>query len=463
MYNDHKHEGDLMDKYRSMIEEYNEENGIDDAFITLSDKQTQALEMFKNGENVLVIGSAGTGKSRLIQEMRYVTEKTGNKRIAVCATTGIAAYNIGGVTINSYMGIGTGEHDVETLISRVERKRGMRERIRLTDIMIIDEISMMSGELFEKINAVCQALRRSTRPFGGMQVVLVGDFYQLTPVFKRNTTLYATEDTRLLFESETFTKYFSPSNTVLLTSNYRQADPVFVELLMRVRKGEHTEADMNVLRGRMTTVIKPKREELDRAVYLVSANKHARVINLNNLKQIKSMTQKYIASFEMKGDERITSELKNELVAQFTQKGIMETELKKGARVMLIKNLSVEQGLVNGSVGTIQDFKSKYPVVKFDNGVTETITPVEWELDMKDSIVRGRQVPLMLCWACTIHRVQGVTLDKAVVDLGDVFCDHMVYVALSRVKTLDGLYIGSFNPDKITVNVKVKKYTTPNS
>ncbi len=458
MFNESKLENDLMDKYRSLIEDFHQKNNIEDVFIKLSETQKEALQLFKEGENILVLGAGGTGKSKLIQEMCYQVRETG-KNVVVCATTGIAAYNISGITLNSFMGIGTGEQDIDTLVNRVMRKFWVKERIKYTDIMIIDEISMASAELFEKVNAICQSVRRNMRPFGGIQVVLTGDFYQLLPVFNKNPVLFPNQDTRLIFESSTFKKYFNKKNTIILTQNFRQNDTLFLEVLMRLRRGEQTDSDIEILRKRLTYKLGVDPTDIESAVYLVASNKRAQEINIQNLNSIKEPIVRYSASFNKVGDEKLSEELCKELQGQFMQKGITEVTLKKGARVMLIKNLSVAEGLVNGSVGTVVDFdKLKNPKVKFDNGVEKVIEKVEWELDIGESKATASQLPLMLCWAITFHKSQSTTLNKAILDLGGAFCDHMVYVGLSRLRSLDGLYLTSFDPAKITVNKKVQEY-----
>jgi len=468
MYNQQKQQEELMDKYRGMLEDYGNSEGIDLEMTKLSASQKRALEIFESGRNVLVIGAGGTGKSRLIKEIRYQTERNWpGKRIVVTATTGIAAYNINGITINSFLGIGTGEAELETLIKRVRKKFGIRERLKYTDVLIIDEISMASAELFEKINSICQSIRRSSAPFGGIQVVLTGDLFQLMPIFNKNQALYKEQDTRLIFESPVFLKYFTSQNTINLQENFRQNDSKYIETLMRIRKGTHTPADIELLNTRLlknndiTSSLPPM-------VYLVASNKHAQIINTTNLNGIDSKGYKYNSKFIEEGHKDICSELTRELHAQFNQKGINEITLKLGARVMLIKNISVEEGLVNGSVGTITKFEesehgeSPYPRVKFDNGVERLIVPVEWELELgttgEMSVSKATQLPLMLCWAITIHKSQSLTLDKAMMDLSGCFCEHQVYVALSRVRGLDGLYITSFDKDKIKVNEKVQKF-----
>lgn len=450
-----------MNRMRELIEEYNDNNGIEQKFIELSEEQNKALDLFKKGKNLLIIGSGGTGKSRLIQEMRYHITKgshIGNKTIVVTATTGIASYNINGITINAFLGIGTGEQDIDILVRKIQRKPPVRDRIRNVDILVIDEISMMSAELFEKVNAVCQTIRRSSAPFGGIQIVLTGDFLQLNPVFNKNMNLFKEQDTRLVFESSVFNKYFNKTNTVTLKQNFRQSDAKFLQLLQRIRLGEHTEEDVTLLRTRLVSKLKKSKEDMEGAVHLVASNRQAQEINRINLNKNAEKVIKYDATFIEAGDPEMSGELKKELQSQFTQKGITMIELKKNVRVMLLKNLSVEDGLVNGSIGTVTEYECGFPVVTFDNGIQRAITPVEWELELGNSSCKAVQVPLMLCWALTIHKSQSLTIDKAILDLGECFCNHQVYVALSRVRSLDGVYITSFNPNKVQVCEKVKDY-----
>lgn len=452
-----KSQDNLMNKTRELIEEYNQENGIDEKFIELSKDQQLALDLFKEGKNLLILGSGGTGKSKLIQEMTYHTSKCTSKNIVVTATTGIAAYNINGLTIHSFMGIGTGDQNIDILIRKIRSKPPLRDRIRNVDILVIDEISMMSAELFEKINAICQTIRRSAAPFGGIQVVLTGDLLQLLPVFNKNVELFQDQDTRLIFESKVFTTYFNSNNIVNLKQNFRQSDKVFLGILNRMRVGENTKDDINILKSRFVSKLLAK-DNIRDAVHLVASNKQAQEINRMNLETIKDKGTKYRTAYFEDGDPELTKELKKELQNQFMQKGINEIELKKNARVMLLKNLSVEEGLVNGSVGTIIEFDNGYPIVKFDNGPQRIITPVEWELKLSGSVCKAAQVPMMLCWAITIHKSQSLTLEKAVLELGGCFCEHQVYVALSRVRSLNGLYILSFSVNKVQVSQKVKDY-----
>lgn len=447
-----------MDKFRSMVEEYNKDNKITDSYITLSETQQNAIDLFKEGKNLFVIGAAGTGKSRLIEEMRYYIQQHTPKNIVVTATTGIAAYNINGLTINSFMGMGTGEQNIEVLVKRIRCKPPVRDRIRNVDVLVIDEVSMMSAELFEKVNAICQTIRRSAALFGGIQVVLSGDLMQMLPVFNKNVKLFQEQDTRLIFESKVFRTYFNNDNTVVLRQNFRQSDKVFLALLNRLRVGEHSKDDIDILMSRLLSKLKVSSEETRDIVHLVASNRQAQEINMKNLDQIKEKGKDYKTTYFEGGDTELAKELKKELQNQFVQKGINEIQLKKNARVMLLKNLSVEEGLVNGSVGTIVEFDNGNPIVKFDNGPQRVITPVEWELELSGSMCKATQLPLMLCWAITIHKSQSITLDKALMTLGNCFCEHQVYVALSRVRSLAGLYISSFNASKVQVAKKVIDY-----
>ncbi len=451
-----KAENDKMEKYRSMIEDYNKENNVENNFITLSDTQELAFDMFKESKNLLIIGAAGTGKSKLINEMKYYITQQTMQKIVVTATTGVAAYNINGLTINAFLGIGTGDQDIDTIIRKVQRKPPLRDRIRNVDILVIDEISMMSAELFEKINALCQTIRRSAAPFGGIQMVLTGDFLQMSPVFNKNVELMGEQDTRLLFESSIFNKYFNKNNIINLKQNFRQTDAKFLKILQNVRTGNQTKEDIDILKSRIVSL--KDLTKLNDIVHLVASNRQAQEINSKNLGMTSGPEIKYTTTYNEEGDCQITKELKKELQNQFKQKGICEIALKKNARVMLLKNLSVETGLVNGSIGTVVEFEHTFPIVQFDNGIKKLITPVEWELELGGCCCKATQLPLMLCWAITIHKIQSITLDKAVMSLDNCFCVHQVYVALSRVRTLEGCYLKSFNPSKITVCEKTKKF-----
>lgn len=419
-----------------------------------------------DGNHRFVLGNfIVTHNSHIIKTMEeYIKTSHQNKKMYLTSTTGISAYNIGGMTIHSFMGIGTGDMPIDVLISRIKRKKMYRDRIINTDILVIDEVSMLSGELFEKLNLICQNIRKSNMFFGGIQVIFTGDFLQLLPVFNKNKDLYENVDDRLIIESPLFNKMFKDENIIILKENFRQKnDSVFINVLLRIRDGTFTEDDVLLLKTRQ---ILP--ENIQEHVHLVSSNKKAQTINETQLNKLKTPQVKYISSYSSSGkDKEIKELLIKELQFQFTQKGINELILKKGIRVMLIKNLDVSLGLVNGAIGTIVDFipdpSADYdiPIVKFDNSnIKHPISVVSWELEIDGCKGTANQIPLMLAYSVTIHKSQSLTLDSAILDLGDCFCDHQIYVALSRLKSLNGLYLKTFNKDKISVNKKMRDFLT---
>jgi ATP-dependent DNA helicase PIF1 len=441
---------DLISKVRDLLIEHNERTGskIETEYTPdLSESQKKAFEKFKKGENILMLGAAGCGKSKAVKEMYKYIKNNSNKEMYVTSTTGISSYSIKGITINSFMGIGTGESSIEILLRRLRYKMNIKDRIRRTDILVIDEISMMSADIFEKINIICQTLRKCGKPFGGIQMVITGDFLQLETIFKNDSN-----DRRLIIESALFKKMYD-KNTVILKENFRQnGDNKYIDILLRIRKGIQTKDDIDVLNSRLVKKCKPN------MIYLVSSNKKAQAINNIHLSNINSHDKVYDCVYTQSNNNESCDILKRELQHQFMQKGIESLRLRKGCRVLLIKNMDVSIGLVNGSTGTIKDCLEESVVVEFDNGITENIQKVEWELEIDNSKVFCKQIPLMLAYSITIHKSQSLSLTEAILDLDDCFCNHMVYVALSRIKSLEGVYLKSFDPKKITVNDKLLEY-----
>jgi ATP-dependent DNA helicase PIF1 len=412
-----------------------------------------------------------THNSKLIKTMEdYILEENIGKNIYLTATTGVAAYNIGGMTINSFMGIGTGDKDVITLINRISKNKAIVERLIYTDVLVIDEISMMSAALFEKLNHICKHFKKSKKFFGGIQLILTGDFLQLQPIFNQNKMISnEPEDTRLLVESDVYLKQFNMKNKniIILKDNFRQhGDESYMNLLLRLRVNKHTKDDIKLLKDKCKNYLNELAEFNKKKIipiHLVSSNKKAQIINESNLKKLPEPSYNYKATFKTSyitsQNKDIIDILKKELETQLNQKGLIELQLKKNTRVMLIKNLDVSIGLINGSVGTIIDFTpQKFPIVLFDNGVTKTIENTEWELEFNDSSVKAIQIPLILAYAITLHRSQSLTLTHSILDLQDAFATGMIYVGLSRLKTFDGVLLKSFDPNKITVNEKIIEY-----
>lgn len=446
----------MLEKFKELLVEYNKNTGSNiptEYNIDLSLTQKRAFERFKLGDNLLILGSAGVGKSKLVKEFYKYINRGDKKTMYLTSTTGISAYNLGGITINSFMGIGTGKESVDVLLRRLRYKIGIKNRIKMTDILVIDEISMMSANVFEKLNEICQVLRKSKKPFGGIQIILTGDFLQLETVFNEIDEIDT--DNRLIIESELFKKMFK-KNTINLKENFRQKnDNKYIDILMRLRKGEQTEEDIKILSGRLIT--KLGKEDIN-CVHLVSSNKKAQAINNQKLNEIDSVDYEYKTLYTKMGDKETSELLEKELKSQFVQKGIEVVKLRRGCRVLLIKNLDVSNGLVNGSIGTVEELLEESVKVNFDNGITEIITRASWELELDNTKVMCNQIPLMLAYSITVHKSQSLSLDSAILDLADCFCNHMVYVALSRIRTLDGVFLKSFNNKKITVNKMLLEY-----
>jgi hypothetical protein len=396
-----------------------------------------------------------THNSNIIKTIeKHITVNT-SKTIYLCATTGVSAYNIGGMTIHSFMGMGTGEHDIDFLIKRVSKNKQARDRISMTNILVIDEISMLSAELFEKINILCQVIRKNNDFFGGIQIVFSGDLLQLLPVFKN--ALNKPMDTRLIIESPVFLKMFDKPNTIVLTENFRQkTDTVFTELLQRMRNGKIDQNDISLLNSRKI------KANIDMTmIQLVSSNKKAQIINQNSLKKIKE--PEHVYNVQYIHDDQNSQQfnlLINELEKQLKTREMEKLVLKRGCRIMLLRNIDVKNGLINGSIGTIIDFKSGLPEIRFDNDIVKVIETYKWDLEdpVNKIKVSAMQLPLMLAYSCTIHKTQGLTLENAILDLDDCFAEHQVFVALSRLRSLSGLYLKSFDQNKIIVNKKMFKY-----
>lgn len=429
----------------------------------LSVSQKKAFELFKQKKSLLILGPAGTGKSKLIKTMENYTNSYGTDKIYLSSTTGISAYNIGGVTVHSLFGIGTGDLEITQLVKKVVRKTAQKKRILNMDILVIDEISMLSASLFEKLNVICQTIRKNNLFFGGIQLILTGDVLQLGMICNKNTDIYKEIDKRQIVESPLFNTIFNKkeNSVVTLCENFRQKDdPIFINLLLRVRNGTFTEDDINLLNTRKVLPKDPSKH-----VHIVTSNRKAQMINEIELNKLHTEEIKYTSLYSSFGSNKeMTSILTKELQSQLNLRGLNELVLKVNCRVMLVKNIDVSQGIVNGSIGTIVQFiedkttKLNLPLVKFDNNIELLISPTPWEIDIDNCKVTATQIPLMLAYSVTCHKIQGTTLDSAVLDIEDAFCDHQVYISLSRLKSLDGMYLKSFDSKKITVNKVMKNF-----
>ncbi len=405
----------------------------------LSSKQIEALKAFRLGSNIFVTGGAGSGKSHLLNFFKINFAQFG---LEVTASTGVAAINIGGVTIHSWSGIGLANMPISQIISNLFTKKltRVRRKIMQAKALAIDEISMLSGEVFDILDKVFRAVRQNDLPMGGLQMVLFGDFLQLPPI-SRNS-----DGPDFCFNS----KAWQDLNLELfvLEEIFRQKDQKFVKILNNLRFGKIEEDDMVALNSR----VKAKDNNLAiRPTILTTHNSKVEQINQEELKKIPQLETSYQATYS--GDINKIEFLKRNCIAQDSLK------LKIGAQVMMVKNTYQKDGIINGSLGIVRDFSQKksYPIVEFSGGKILTISPEEWLVERFDEEKRVmvidavlNQVPLILAWAITIHKSQGLTLDKISCDLSNVFTHGQAYVALSRARSLDGVFIESIDFNKIT-------------
>ena len=415
--------------------------------------QDQALNILKTGASVFLTGEPGSGKSYTIKSyIDYLIQK--NVSPSVTASTGIASTHIGGMTIHSWSGLGIKSdlsvYDLEAMLE----KEYVVKRISKAKVLIIDEISMLSANTLDMLERVCSYIRHNeSKPFGGLQVIFVGDFFQLPPIVKtsdRLSSLEMFENSPLAFNSPAWNKT-SPV-VCYLTEQHRQSDLEFVSVLKNIREDKVDTKVHDILQKR---ILKNKDMSggVQKVTKLYSHNIH--VDKVNNLEL--GLISDKIKIFEMTktGRDFIVDNLVKNCLSPY------KLELKKGAKVMCTKN-NPEKGFVNGSVGEVVKFSSTttFPIVRFtsEKGYVREIEiePMEWSVDDGGKKVATiKQIPLRLAWAMTIHKSQGMSLDEAMMDISNVFEYGQGYVALSRVRTLAGLHLIGYNDMALKVHPEV--------
>jgi len=388
-------------------------------------RQRQALQVLLDGRSVFLTGAPGAGKTYLLNEFIRRAQKQG-KSVAVTASTGIAATHIGGSTIHSWSGLGI--RDVLTPYDR-ERLRSnpvLLKRFVHTDILIIDEVSMLHGKRLDMVSEVCQLLRGSDMPFGGLQVILVGDLFQLPPVNRGN------EPVDFVHTSEAWAA-LKPA-ICYLSEQHRQTGDRLLDVLEAMRRGGIEEWHVAALQERLAH--KPAEGEAITRLY--AHNIDVDGINQRHLTvlQTDSMTFK----METHGNARHVESLMRSVLAPEV------LELKVGAEVMFVAN-NFAQGYVNGSRGRVLEFRDGRPLVQLTHGhKVVRVDPHSWSVQEDGrKLAEVVQLPLRLAWAITIHKSQGMSLDAAEIDLSKSFTPGMGYVALSRVRSLDGVYLTGLN------------------
>ncbi|ODH21035.1 hypothetical protein ACO22_05738 [Paracoccidioides brasiliensis] len=462
--------------------------------IFLSEEQKRVVDaIVQDGKSIFFTGSAGTGKSVLMREIiRKLREKYKKEpdRIAVTASTGLAACNIEGVTLHSFAGIGLGKESVADLVKKVKRNQKNKTRWLRTKVLIIDEISMVDGDLFDKLEEIARKIRNNGRPFGGIQLVITGDFFQLPPVPD------PTKLAKFAFSASTWNTTIQ--HTILLTQVFRQKDPKFASMLNEIRLGKLSQETIDAFKqlsrplnfhdALEATELFPTRLEVENA-------------NSARMNRLSGETMVYTA---VDGGTMQNEAQRSQLLADCVTPIL---QLKKGAQVMLIKNM--DESLVNGSLGKVVAFmdearfdyysksdenfagdqgyadrsaqtmsklksfenkngtvnpKGLWPVVCFvqPDGTERHLLcqPETWKIELPNGEVRAQrtQVPLILAWALSIHKAQGQTLQRVKVDLGRVFEKGQAYVALSRAVSQAGLQVSRFDPRRVMVHPKVLEF-----
>jgi len=430
----------------------------------LNEEQRIAFERIQAGENIFLTGPAGAGKSFLVKHIVTWATTIANKTIATTALTGCAALLLGtkAKTLHSWAGIGLGREPVSILESNIRKNGKIVRRWRKTNILVIDEISMMTPELFEKLDSIGKRLRLNQHPWGGIQLILCGDFYQLPPVSKG---LSGEMPGRFVFESPLWAA--SNLKPAHLTKIVRQTDSLFQTLLNECRVGSPSKTSVDLLYSRQGLDWK---ENKIRPTLLFSRNIEVDNVNQKNLDALKTEKQvfkaKTVIRYELdpdESDEDIPTEGNLERHVQKLDDDanyVPNLELKIGCQVMLIVNLSVEEGLVNGSRGVITGFEegTHNPIVQFLYGPPKPIMRQPWKSQTNKRLVRS-QIPLRVAYAATIHKSQGATLDCALVDIGaSTFEYGQAYVALSRVRNIESLYIWGLDPSRIRAHPAVKEF-----
>jgi len=397
--------------------------------------QDQAFDIMTMGYNVFLTGEAGSGKTYLVNRyMEYCREHS--IMTAITASTGIAATHISGVTIHSWSGMGIRDTLTDEDIEVIRSREYLMKRFAKTQVLVIDEVSLLSGVFLASLDRLLRLARVTDLPFWGMQVILVGDFFQLPPVVRGMST------SPFAFESDAW-KGFKLA-VCYLTTQYRQWDDPLRVILADIRRGVITTETLDLLKSRHLPI------ETEDHTELFTKNLSVDAYNTDRLNAIHDDT--FIFEMESHGATGLVDALKKGCLAPET------LVLKKWARVMFVKN-NFEAGYANGSIGHVTGKFEWLPIVELLDGTRIIADWVDWSIEEWGKIKASiSQIPLRLAWAITVHKSQGMTLDTAVMDLSDAFVLGQGYVALSRVRTLAGLILRGLNDRALQVDPRVIDY-----
>src|SRR3989344_1418702 len=394
--------------------------------------QQEAFEVFKLGYNVYLTGSAGSGKTFLLNKyINYLKNK--DVGVGITASTGIAATHMNGRTIHSWAGIGIKDELTRDHMEKLLRNTKFRIRFLATKVLIIDEISMLHSFRLDMVDIVCRAFKKNELPFGGLQVILSGDFFQFPPVCKKG------EDGSFVDTSNAWRRM--GIKVCYLTEQHRQQDDDYLKLLNCIRSGNVTNNALGLLVDRFNKEV--VLEITPTKLYTHNLDVYA----INNFELDKITEEAKTFKMHTSGEPHLVEVLKSGCLAPEV------LTLKKGAVVMFVKN-NFDKGYVNGTLGKIIDFdQSGYPIVMTIKKTKVIASPTSWEIEEnRVKLAEISQIPLRLAWAITVHKSQGMSLDVAEIDLSKSFAFGMGYVALSRVRTLAGIKLIGLNDMALQVN-----------
>lgn len=395
--------------------------------------QERALDILKTGANVFLTGEPGAGKTHVTNQYIAWLEAAG-LNVAVTASTGIAATHIGGMTIHSWSGFGIKGSLTPQDLDQIAGRERIVKRAKAAHVLIIDEISMLDGRGLDMVDQILRTVRQSQEPFGGIQVVCIGDFFQLPPVTRQGDVVTYAFESRAWQSMKPLVCY--------LTEQHRQEDEMLLGLLGSIRRNEIEEDHYTLLQEQTEIAfeqIEPTR--------LFTHNADVDAVNAQKLAELPGAGKRY----RMNGMGRkplIENLVKNCLSPE-------ELVLKEDAMVMCTKN-NFEAGYVNGTLARVVDFSEGMPIIETTDGRRITIKPTTWEVVEEKKILASiEQLPLRLAWAITVHKSQGMSLDAAEIDLSKAFVYGQGYVALSRVRSLDGLKVIGMHPNALQVDPKI--------